>query len=258
MHGVADLKPDAVYGTALLIVAAGLAYLALRGGFWWLLLWPCASFLLLSLAYFRGSVHVFGKGENGERSPLLGALLSAFILFGRLVWELQTRFSRESPWHAVGKCLVVSRRLRPQELPEDVSVVVDLTSEFLDPRCIRSLPGYRCIPILDANALTPDALADHVRRIGVPLDGRLLIHCANGHGRAGLVAAAWLIGQGLAGSPKEALDLLQSVRPRVRLRRCQRESLAVASCLLASSTNREHASERWIGGGVHNRSVASE
>src|SRR5438093_13740063 len=116
-----------------------------------------------------------------------------------------------------------------------VSMHSDTRCQCADPRCAcRSRPPY-----------------------WLPSDGRLLIHCANGHGRAGLVAAAWLIGQGLAGSPKEALDLLQSVRPRVRLRRCQRESLAVASCLLASSIEQEHASERWIGGGdVQNRSVA--
>ncbi len=150
-----------------------------------MLLWPCVSFFVLSLAYFLGSVHLFGKRESGDRSPISGLLLSAFTLFGRIVWEVQTRLSSEPPWHAVGNSLIVSRRLRPQEFPENVSAVIDLTSEFLDPQAIRSLPGYRCIPMLDANALTPEVLAERVRRIPMPTKGRLLIHCANGYGRAG-------------------------------------------------------------------------
>lgn len=199
-----------------------------------LLWWPCVSFLLLSFAYARGSVRIFGKRADGSRAPANGVLLSAFILFGRAVWELQTRFSREPAAHAVGDALLVARRLRSHEIPENVSTIIDLTSEFLDPASIRALPGYRCLPILDAGTPQPEALAELVRRIALPPEGRLLIHCANGHGRAGLVAAAWLLARGLASSPAHALGMLRAARPRIRLRRCQRESLEAASRILAA------------------------
>ncbi len=199
-----------------------------------LLWWPCLSFLLLALAYGRGQVQIFGKREDGSRAAANGILLSAFILFGRLVWELQTRFSREPAAHAVGEALLVARRLRAREVPENVVAIVDLTCEFLDPAAVRALPGYRCLQILDAGTPLPEALAELVRRIARPPQGRLLIHCANGHGRAGLVAAAWLLAQGLASSPAHALEQLRAVRPRIRLRRRQREALDAASNLLVS------------------------
>jgi protein-tyrosine phosphatase len=200
------------------------------------------SFLLLALAYGRGQVQVFGKREDGSRAPVNGFLLSAFILFGRIVWELQTRFSREPAAHAVGESLLVARRLRTHEVPANVAAIVDLTCEFLDPASIRAMPGYRCLPILDAGTPVPEALAELVRRIALPPQGRLLIHCANGHGRAGLVAAAWLIAQGLAGTSAQALDMLRAARPRIRLRRCQRESLEAASRILAVPDNLTNAS----------------
>lgn len=204
-----------------------------------LLGWPCVSFLLLSYAYARGSVRIFGKRADGSRAPINGVLLSAFILFGRAVWELQTRFSREPAAHAVGDALLVARRLRSHELPENVSTIIDLTSEFLDPESVRALPGYRCEPVLDASAPAPEALAELARRIALPPAGRLLIHCANGHGRAGVVAAAWLIAQGLASSPADALGRLRAARPRIRLRRCQRESLEAASRILCAPVARD-------------------
>ncbi len=228
------MKSDASYGSALLAVSFGLAYLGSRGDFWLLLLWPSVSFLISSLAYFCGSVRIFGKRESGDRSPISALFLSAFTLYVRALWEVRTRFSSEPPWQAVSNSLLVSRRLRSHEFPDNISAVVDLTSEFLDPQPIRSLPGYCCIPILDGNALTPEVLAERVRCIPMPTNGRLLIHCANGHSRGPLVAAAWLIAQGLATSPRQALALLQSVRPRIHLRRCQREALEMASHILVS------------------------
>jgi protein-tyrosine phosphatase len=175
---------------------------------------------------------VFGKREDGSRAPLNGVLLSAFILFGRLVWELQTRFAREPAAHAVGESLLVGRRPRAHEVPENISAIIDLTCEFLDPAGIRARPGYRCLQILDAGTPLPEALAGLARRIALPQQGRLLIHCANGHGRAGLVAAAWLVAQGLARSPAEALEQLRAARPRIRLRRIQRDALEAASRIL--------------------------
>jgi protein-tyrosine phosphatase len=100
---------------------------------------------------------------------------------------------------------------------------------------VRSRPGYRCIPLLDAAAPTPQALADHVRGISVPRHGRLMIHCANGHGRSALVAAAWLIAHRFASSPTDALEQLRAARPRIRLRPPQRQSLELASHILATS-----------------------
>jgi protein-tyrosine phosphatase len=50
---------------------------------------------------------------------------------------------------------------------------------------------------------------------------RVLIHCAQGHGRTGLFAAALLLRRKLADTPEQALAQITAVRPRVRLSAAQ-------------------------------------
>jgi protein-tyrosine phosphatase len=47
--------------------------------------------------------------------------------------------------------------------------------------------------------------------------GTIYIHCAQGHGRTGMFAAAVLLSSGQAATPEEALRLVTSARPGVRL-----------------------------------------
>jgi protein-tyrosine phosphatase len=49
-----------------------------------------------------------------------------------------------------------------------------------------------------------------------------LIHCAQGHGRTGLVASAVLLVSGKAQTAADAIAMVQSVRPGVDLNREQR------------------------------------
>ncbi|TWU44827.1 hypothetical protein Poly51_58930 [Rubripirellula tenax] len=50
----------------------------------------------------------------------------------------------------------------------------------------------------------------------------VLIHCAQGHGRTGLVAAAVLIVSGEAQTAADAIAIIQAVRPGVELNKAQR------------------------------------
>jgi len=174
-------------------------------------------------------VRIFGKRADGSRAPANGVLLSASSCSAGRV-ELQTRFSREPVAHAVGDALLVGRRLRSHEVPENVSTIIDLTSEFLDPASVRAMP-LSLLPVLDASAPAPEALAELVRRIALPPAGRLLIHCANGHGRAG--SSRRRVDRAAPGELARKLGMLRAARPRIRLRRCQRESLEAASRILA-------------------------
>ena len=63
----------------------------------------------------------------------------------------------------------------------------------------------------------------------------LYIHCAQGHGRTGLVAALFLLAHGDADTPDTAIEMIQSSRPLVGLNGVQRASLLAASKLLPSS-----------------------
>lgn len=191
------------------------------------------SFLVVSWGYFFSDVACFGKQENGNRRLLAAVVLFPYLILARAVWELQIRCTRSLPWQEVDESLIVARRLRPGEFPEQVSTVIDLTSELIDPLSIRSLPGYRCIPILDGRALSAELLVEWAVQAIRPASGRILIHCANGYGRTGLFAATWLLAHGAASTPAEAMLILQSKRPQIRLRRCQWESLEEASRIIS-------------------------
>jgi protein-tyrosine phosphatase len=230
------MRPQRFYGTSFLFIAVGTAYLACGGGWWATLAWPSAAFLVVSGAYFAGSPRLFGKQRDGRRAAVSSLVLLPYLLLTRLLWEMQTRMSQEPLWHVIDESLTVARRLRASELPTGVTTVVDLTAEMIDPKTVRALPGYRCLPLLDAGTMPPTALIELVRGLPNPGEGRLLIHCANGHGRTGTVAAAWLIFHGIAANPTVALERLQSQRPLLGLRRFQRASLDEAAGLLMDRT----------------------
>src|SRR5947207_1355977 len=76
-------------------------------------------------------------------------------------------------------------------------LVVDLTSEFADPRAVRmARDSYLCVPTLDACAPDATAAREALERIDAS-DKPVYIHCAQGHGRTGSFAAALLIRRGL-------------------------------------------------------------
>ena len=83
---------------------------------------------------------------------------------------------------------------------------------------------YRSFPILDA--ATPQGARLRELLQSLPDNKPLYIHCAQGHGRTGLVAAAWLIFHGHATDVAAALAILQSVRPGIHLYGVQRKLLS--------------------------------
>lgn len=123
----------------------------------------------------------------------------------------------------------------PSECPEAVDCVLDLTCEFAEFKAVRCVTDYRCFPILDGRV--PKS-SDPVARIGRLNDvpGTRYVHCAEGHGRTGLVAAAILLARGFATGPDEAIRMVRARRPGVRLKKRQREMLAEVANALASNS----------------------
>jgi protein-tyrosine phosphatase len=98
--------------------------------------------------------------------------------------------------------------------------VIDLTSEFSEPRAVRTGCAYLCLPTLDNAAPDPEVFREAVQKAAV-WESPVYLHCALGHGRSALVAAAVLRKRGLADSPEEAFAQVQQARPGVRLNRGQ-------------------------------------
>lgn len=191
----------------------------------WILIWPMLAFAFVSVAYFTGRSSIFGKNANGERRLWAMFVLLPYLIFAELVWRLQTALSREPAWNEVNPFLVVSRRLRLREFPRDVTRICDLTCEFTDPGSVRSGRDYCSIPILDAGTMGAADLINAAKSLPPDIERKLLIHCANGHGRTGMFAAVWLLVHQFAKNPDEAISILTTARPGIALRRRQREAV---------------------------------
>lgn len=197
-----------------LLVALGLVE---RGGFL-IAVWLGSNLLILGVAHWRGAHRVFGKRPDGTL-PLWSwlvflPLLSLLTAIWRLIWLC----SREPAFHRVTEHLVVGRRLLASELADHFDNYVDLTAEFSEPLALRRSPAYRSFPILDGGAPTPERL--HMAVAGLR-PGRTYLHCAQGHGRAGLFALAVLLTSGEARTVEEGMQRLKAVRPAICLNRDQ-------------------------------------
>jgi protein-tyrosine phosphatase len=239
-----QLHRDVTYGTAFALIGAAIFWLAAHGGWNVLLVWPGVSFAVVSVAYLSGDVRWFGKRTDGTRHWLSRLALLPYFLFTKTVWIAQITISREPAAHAVNDSLVVARRLRPAEMPSDVTDVVDLTCEFTDPRSIRQRLRYTCHPILDAGSAPAAELLSSIRALPPPMHGRLLIHCANGHGRTGMFAAIWLVAHGFSTTAEDAITKLRVVRPGVGLRAGQRRVVIEAIDLIRNSDEPSDEGER--------------
>jgi protein-tyrosine phosphatase len=221
---------------ALLTVAA-----ARHGGWAWALLWPATSLAIVSVAYAGAGARLLGKRVDGRIAAWAVALHLPFLLLTLAVWHLVValRGSREASLVAEG--LWVGRRPRARDLPAGVVVVADLTSEFAVARGIAGRYEYWSLPTLDGHVPPVDALVAFARRLAAA-PGPVYLHCAQGHGRAAVMAACVLVARGAAADADTAIAMVRAARPKVRLTPRQKATLREAAGRIvaeraATSTN---------------------
>jgi protein-tyrosine phosphatase len=207
-----------ILGVYLIVLAVYL------GGPGWLLLWPGVSFLVLAAAYAGLGPRALGKRPDGRLAGWAVLLLLPYLLLTWAVWHLQRKVGREDCCNEVASGLWVGRRAFVKELPPGTSLVVDLTAEFPAPRGVRAGRTWLCVPTLDALAPDEQALRALVDQAAA-WPGPVYIHCALGHGRSALAAAAVLIARGLAADARQAEAVVRRARPGVRLNKVQRRLL---------------------------------
>lgn len=184
--------------------------------------WVVVSFALVSLAYACNCPRLFGKRADGRRRWLIRAALLPYELLSAGIWQLAVRLSTEPPWHRIDEQLVIGRRLRRHEIPEHIDGVLDLTCEFSENPLLRC-KHYRCLPLLDALAGDHRQVQEAVADVA-DWPGTTYIHCAQGHGRTGMVAAMVLARRkGISAS--DALALLCRIRPGIGLSQQQQAAL---------------------------------
>lgn len=209
------------YGVAFATIASLLFTSALLNGGWYLLMiWPAISFIIIALGYFRFGPVVYGKSSRGVLSPITQVLLLPYLFYVWTVWYAIRFVRREPAINQLTNSLYIGRRLLSHELPDNIEHVIDLTCEFSEPNVFRISTTYHLYPILDGFVPSPEQLHQWVCEVA-SLTGKVFLHCAEGHGRTGLFAAALLLVTGHSKTPVEALQFIKSRRPLVHLSRQQ-------------------------------------
>lgn len=192
----------------------------------WIWLWPATVMLATAAVYLARAPRAFGKREDGTLTWAAWILWAPLFAYQWMVHEITRAWLREPVATEVAAGIWVARRPRLHELPPGIAIVIDLCAEFPVSRGVRDGRIYLSIPTLDATAPTPVQIANAVAAVE-SAGGAAFIHCAFGHGRSATVAAAVLIGRGLA-SLENVEPMMQALRPRIGLNAVQRGALADA------------------------------
>lgn len=209
---------------ALIFLTLGVCFIALaieRGGLAWLLLWPGVSSTLVGAGYARVGARVFGKRFDGRYALWAMVIHLPYLLITLGVWHLLRIVLPESAADLIAPGIWVARRPLRSEIPADVRWIVDVTAEFFVAAGVRAGREYICYPTLDGHVRNAAEFAVIVRDV-TALEGGILIHCAQGHGRSAALAAALLIARGIVDDLEGAERLLIASRPKVRLKPSQR------------------------------------
>jgi protein-tyrosine phosphatase len=193
----------------------------------WILLYPAISFGVVSFAYLTNSAMIFGKRMNGRLGVINKMVFFPYLAYVWLTWHMINTIRRERAYDQLTPDLIIGRRTR--FIPDNVKSVVDLTCEFEEYDDLLEKHVYFSFPILDG--CPPDAIyfLPVIERIG-KLPRPIYMHCAEGHGRTGMVAAALLLYEQHVGSIAEAMRLIQSVRPKAKIQKSQYKILQLMVC----------------------------
>ena len=187
-----------------------------------LFIYASLSCLALGLAYFRNRPQLLMKRADGRLHWLSCFLFAPYHLNNHLFLEVFRRTSRKPRWTEIVPGLWLGGRLRPGDESRlagaNLASVLDVTVEFAETPWLRRLSGYRCIPLLDTTAPTPDELREGVAFLAEQLArSPVYVHCAFGHSRSATFVLGHLLASGQCRTVDEAIAFVQSKRPRVRL-----------------------------------------
>lgn len=218
------------YGVLFLIIGVVLLLQGvINGGLYWILLWPGVSFALVASGYLWIGPRVFGKRSDGTMAWYAIASLLPYLLLTWVTWHLVRLTTKEDCFNEVAPGLFVGRRPCGNEIPSNVTLIVDLTAEFTECKSVRAGREYLMFPMLDTGIANADSFQQLVRRVA-DWSMPVYIHCAQGHGRSGTLAAAVMIARGHATTVDEAVERLRAARPQLDIGRNQREFLRLHVC----------------------------
>lgn len=186
--------------------------------------WFGLAMLAVGMNYgFPQHFAIFRK-SHGQLAWVRKVFLLPYLAPFYGIWHLLRLTLPEAPFAEVVPGFFLGRRLLLHEYPR-VKTLVDLTAE-LDEH-IPSNADLFAFPILDGAPAPPAMLREMARKIASSPQP-IYLHCAQGHGRTSMVAAAVLIELGVVQSVPEALEKIRMVRPGAKPNAIQLEALTAA------------------------------
>ncbi len=193
---------------SLLVLYATWLFLDLVSPFKYLLLWLIINLIVMTTAYaFNNPKLILAKKNDGSINYFLLWVNLPWLLFSWVVFALQMLISRENRVDSVveNHIFIASRPARNFDY-SSYDMVVDLTAEFLK----RSMDESKYISYPNLDGMPLSSLYENVT---VFQNKRVLIHCANGHGRSALFVAILLKDLKLVDSFGKGLERVKESRP---------------------------------------------
>ncbi len=192
-----------------------------------ILSWCVLAFGLLGLAYALNHPGALRKRADGLIPWPALMLFGPYHAWSRFTIQW-TRMRHPEAYHEILPGLFLGRHLHPHEAEHlcrnaGLTHVLDMTAELPETPILRTLPGYRALPLLDMTGPSPRQLHEALEHLDKA--GPVYVHCAIGYGRSATIVAALLLQLDHAATPEEAVAAIRSKRPRVRLNERQYRSL---------------------------------
>ncbi|MCK5855743.1 MAG: dual specificity protein phosphatase family protein [Sulfurovaceae bacterium] len=174
----------------------------------YLLLWLILNLMVMTMAYaLNNQKLILDKKEDGLVSLFLLLINLPWLLFSWSVFALQMLISKESRVDKIiGSSIFIASRPSTNFDYSSYDIVVDLTSEFLKNRT-------KGVEYISYSNLDGMPLSKSYENVAIFQNKKVLVHCANGHGRSALFVAGLLVDLELVENFEEGLALIKKSRP---------------------------------------------
>ena len=202
------------YGTYYLLLAMLIIPYGQMLGSLYYAAYPSLSCALVSWAYLYNDPDFLAK--DSRTYPWLTRVFYApYLLITWCTWRYYK--DRITPWTEIAPGVLLGRRLDAKEIQilcnKGSLSILDLVPEMSEP-VIPPEVQYKHLPLLDLTPPSLDQLITAVSYIDSSLvHGRVFIHCKLGLSRSAVIAAAYLIKQGVQLS--QARSHIYKLRPKV-------------------------------------------